>query len=55
MGNMLIAAVSPVYRTENDKELCRELDALEEPRQDGEALHSEDRVPLRDQTCGQSP
>jgi len=51
MGNILVAGFSSAYRTESDKELCRELDALEKRKQVGEALRPEDRILLRGQPC----
>jgi hypothetical protein len=38
MRDMLITDVSPAYRTENDRELCKELDSLEKMEQDGKVF-----------------
>ena len=49
MGDILFTDGSSAYRTENDRELCRELDALEELRRDDEHLAQEDRSFLCDE------
>ncbi len=48
MGQMLNGDASSAYRTESDRELCRELDALEARTQKGEVLPPADSRPCRD-------